>query len=742
MSKPILKQIDVTNASSYIEQLPHVIWDGKRCIAVYVRQSKEKASTKNAESRKIQIALIDIAWKLLHGDKPMPMTAEEALRTVEKTGNSEALPGIRIYDEKDGVSGQKRIDQRIKLEMLWQDLSNNLLLGIIIAREDRLARDKHGVIGATISEKCEEFNAFILVPGFNGKGTRYYDFTEYQSVINWRKKMEEAASYIQVHVKSMHDAQIEKSLRGGYDGRCLVPGYVVPFYLEQQDQKVVIYEPWAKKMQWVFQRWWELDCSLARLYKEICLLPHLFPDIPDDDEKKYLFKTPLKKVPSGYKPKNPETVRAWLCNVIYCGWWQIGEKSVIPNSHEAIIPKEEFDMGYALLTGHTLDGEPVERLRKQQISRGVPDALLWLRISSPDCTEVTTPYSNGHHCYYYTGRRHITEYRYHYVEVFAFPTQPLDQIVKDRLEDLIHADRNIADEVARYVENEREKKSDDLTSLEDQLKQVNKKIKKVLHRITLFDDDSNEEDFLDDTIITLNDDEEQDEDSPIRALKSTLAELKQDKIAIQKALELRSKKVDYQDLLEFCDKLEWIKAHFEELDIVELRKIIRTLTQKIEVRVVSMHWLQLSIHWIAPIAIRPDISLIWRSNGAAKKWTDEEIAIVKEHFPTCTNARDLVQLLPKRSWKNIRNLAHGVLHIQKNEHGHHDFPSTITWEDYMAANGDMGMIQEALSRSQYGGNKKDTVWYPFWLPAEPAEIGNEVSAYCPTNQDQATVFAS
>jgi hypothetical protein len=35
-----------------------------------------------------------------------------------------------------------------------------------------------------------------------------------------------------------------------------------------------------------------------------------------------------------------------------------------------------------------------------------------------------------------------------------------------------------------------------------------------------------------------------------------------------------------------------------------------------------------SIHWIAPIAIRPDIAQIWRGTGATKEWTDEEKAIL------------------------------------------------------------------------------------------------------------------
>jgi len=168
----VFKQISIQSSSSYIEQLPTIRKDG-RCIAVYIRQSEKKASAKHAESRKVQIELVAIAWKLVHGDDPMPMSAEEALQEVARTGNREVLPGIRIYDEKDGVSGQKRIDERVKLEQLWQDLSNNLILGIIVAREDRVARDKHGVIGATVSEKCDEYNVFILIPGLNGKGTRY-----------------------------------------------------------------------------------------------------------------------------------------------------------------------------------------------------------------------------------------------------------------------------------------------------------------------------------------------------------------------------------------------------------------------------------------------------------------------------------------------------------------------------------------------------------------------------------------
>src|SRR5437879_4819113 len=95
--------------NNYTGLLPEI--DKTRTTAVLVRQSKSGADTAMAESRETQLGLQDYS-KLLYGDKE---------------------PDVRLYDEGAGVSGQKRIDQRQKLDLLYQDMNKGIIGTIVIA---------------------------------------------------------------------------------------------------------------------------------------------------------------------------------------------------------------------------------------------------------------------------------------------------------------------------------------------------------------------------------------------------------------------------------------------------------------------------------------------------------------------------------------------------------------------------------------------------------------------------------
>src|SRR5579885_1678194 len=112
----ILRQSEYRPAT-ITDALPEI--DETRATAVLVRQSKTGADTTQAESRETQLGLQEYA-KLLYGDDE---------------------PDVRLYDEGAGVSGQKRIDQREKLDWLYQDMHKGFIGTIITTGESRLFRD-------------------------------------------------------------------------------------------------------------------------------------------------------------------------------------------------------------------------------------------------------------------------------------------------------------------------------------------------------------------------------------------------------------------------------------------------------------------------------------------------------------------------------------------------------------------------------------------------------------------------
>jgi hypothetical protein len=58
------------------------------------------------------------------------------------------------------------------------------------------------------------------------------------------------------------------------------------------------------------------------------------------------------------------------------------------------------------------------------------------------------------------------------------------------------------------------------------------------------------------------------------------------------------------------------KAKWPTLTLEEKQKLFRLLTKKVEVEPLSPHWLRLTIYWISPVKLRPDVTLIWRQIGA------------------------------------------------------------------------------------------------------------------------------
>src|SRR5947209_7391269 len=239
--------------SYYAGALPEI--DRKRATAVLVRQSKDGADTAQAESRETQLGLQDYG-KLLYGDEE---------------------PDVRLYDEGSGVSGQKRIDQREKLDLLYKDIRNGVIGTIVLAREDRLFRNKHMDQVGVFTKLAEEKKIKLIVPPISSVArydeTRVYDFTIYQDLRAFQEKMKEAYAYIEGPIKHAHQCKQNKADKGGYDGRGLPPGLVVKG--KKQNQSIVIYEPWAKEIRKLALRAQALDWDMGKLNKEVARMVFL-----------------------------------------------------------------------------------------------------------------------------------------------------------------------------------------------------------------------------------------------------------------------------------------------------------------------------------------------------------------------------------------------------------------------------------------------------------------------------------
>jgi len=79
---------------------------------------------------------------------------------------------------------------------------------------------------------------------------------------------EEAAKYLETMKLIMGGAKRAASDRGYYDGRWIMPGYIVD-RTDPLRKKYIIYKPHAFMVRWLFHRFFELDGNFPQLCREV-----------------------------------------------------------------------------------------------------------------------------------------------------------------------------------------------------------------------------------------------------------------------------------------------------------------------------------------------------------------------------------------------------------------------------------------------------------------------------------------
>ncbi len=682
--------------NNYTGALPEI--DKRRTTAVLVRQSNTGADTAYGESRETQLGLQDYS-RLLYGEDE---------------------PHVELYDEGAGVSGQKRIDERKELDRLYRDMSRGIIGALVMAREDRLFRNKHMDQVGVFTKLAEEKRIKVIVPPVSSTSTsektRVYDFTNYRDLVAFQDKMLEAYAYIEGHVKHMHQCQQNKADKGGYDGRGLPPGFAVKG--KKQEQVIIIYEPWAKEMRKLALRAQALDWDIGKLGREVAKKAFLFPEIPEEDKERHIFKPGMDLIPGvGYKPRKIKTIRDWFTNVMLIGWFQpdADKPDVIIDHHDAILDYVLFAEGYARLKGYTLEGEPapnhggITRIRKERETP--PDALFHSRLiatpPSPD-RKAFTSINEANGILIYIGHSPYPEGMGH-EKIFCIPVAPFDAIVIERLRALEKADRTIKDKVKTTLEQVYNQQSEDFVSIHEQLKGIAIQLQANAKKI------ANE-----------NDEELEKE---LRIKRTEL-------LAIQEDLERKKDKLGLIDSPEEIERLHQLLGNFDAVwptfDLDQRQRAFSLLINRIEAEVVSPHWLRLSIDWLDTICPRIDVAYVWKkSPSRGKKFSDEECDIIRRHYPTSSRL-EILKLLPERTWDAIKTQAI-LAHIQREAPASHALPQNVCYRDLVPKLdgnylfGDYQTTLDCIRKADGGTSRKASPLYPIWvLPADATGMASLV----------------
>jgi DNA invertase Pin-like site-specific DNA recombinase len=673
--------------NNYVGDLPEI--DKKRATAVLVRQSKDGADTAQAESRETQLGLQDYG-KLLYGDDE---------------------PDVRLYDEGSGVSGQKRIDQREVLDRLYQDINKGIVGTIVLAREDRLFRNKHMDQVGVFTRLAEEKKIKLIVPPISSAArydeTRVYDFTVYQDLRAFQDKMREAYAYIEGPIKHANQCKQNKADKGGYDGRGLPPGLVVKG--KKQNQSIIIYEPWAEEIRKLARRAQALDWDMGKLNKEVARKVFLFPEIPEEDRERYMFRTNLRHIPGvGYKPRGPQLLKRWLTNEMYIGWWMpdADKPDTIIDHHAAILDYNLFAEGYARIKGFTLEGESVEHYRGVTRIRNAretpPDALFHGRLlATPPALGRTTFTTVDEGCYV---ARSLQTTGILIDKLFRLSVVHFDSVVIERLKALENADNNMRDRVKAALEQVYDQQSEDFVSIHEQLKGLEVQL--------------------------LENAEKRLETSKKDPLYTKLQVQAEELMQTKEQLEVKKDRLGIIDSPEEIAKLHSLLGNFEAVwptfDLEQRQRAFSLLINRIEVEVVSPHWLRLSIDWLDAVCPRIDIAYLWKvSPSRGDTLSEEEEATLREYYPYATRL-EVLQRLPDRTWRALQRHA-SVNHIERPHSVREDVPLFACFKDFMPKLDGHYLFRDYETTLEYvkiacnNTARREAPLYALWLLSEKVE---------------------
>lgn len=593
--------------------------DKERYTAVLIRQSDHGADQDHAFSRESQLKLVQYAMRL-RGD----ITDE----------------WIRVYDEGAGVSGQKRIDQRKELNRLYNDIKRSIVgsdgikrnIGsLVIMHEDRLFRDEYHTNDTTFIQLLAEQDVLLFVRTDH----RRYDCAKSSDRNALLEKMIASRNYLDDHVYGrMNGNQEAKALQGLFDGRNLAMGYVVEKKAAKKEQIILAYEPWIPIIRWLFSRFKELD-SIAKLAYEIEAMPFLFPDPTAEDFLRYVFKINMTKFPGGFKPTSFASLVHILTNPTYIGCWIYKDTIVRWDNHPAIVDKELFMWVYQRITGHDLEGNPIEGLERRKFQANSAQTVLKKILTTP-CGSIYTTNPEQPTYMRLTLVQHSKEKgRMHRDKTFSIPASLIDDVFLERTKEIAIADQHLAQHIKVSIDELEEEHVEAIVSIDDQLANVKLEIQKTLA-------------FLHDEILSLTTEEKTKYNKALVGLRS------QEK-ALMEVKENTSQTTLKEDLQELADVLSDIPGKLDGCTMERKQKLARLITESVVIEEISVHWLRFTVFWRGPLAIRPDVCLIWCQRGRrhVEQWSAEEDEYIKTNY-AIGDKWTILERFPDKTWNMIR----------------------------------------------------------------------------------------
>ncbi len=295
---------------------------------------------------------------------------------VEHFRNTGCTGHIEVIADDEALSGTLAIHARPGMTRMMKLIEDGKVGWIGAVAVNRFTRDKWLITPGVLMKTCHDHNVWIATLRMN------FNFKDDYCQRVFMLEAEEAARHLEWMKLVLGGGLRTASSHGYYDGRWIVPGYIVD-RTDPLRKKYIVYEPHARVVRWLFKRFLQLEGDLPALCREVQKMPYLFPKFESwvepinvsgfSLERHNKNEQPSKTLEGYYKPRKYGLISI-LTNPVYIGWWLPLDGGVIENNHEAVIEDGLFTYAHKQLSTHDFNGERQKPARV--IRYGKVEALL------------------------------------------------------------------------------------------------------------------------------------------------------------------------------------------------------------------------------------------------------------------------------------------------------------------------------------------------------------------------------
>jgi hypothetical protein len=549
---------------------------------------------------------------------------------IEHFRNMGCTCHIEVIADDEALSGTLAIHARPGMTRMIKLIESGRVGWVGAVAVNRFTRDKWLITPGVLMKTCHDHDVWIATLRMN------FNFKDDYCQRVFMLEAEEAARHLEWMKLVLGGGLRTASSNGYYDGRWIVPGYIVD-RTDPLRKKYIIYEPHTRVVKWLFKRFLQLDGDLPALCREVQNMPYLFPKFESWVDSTTISKFSLErhrkeeqpcKTPEGHYKPTKYGIKSILTNPVYIGWWLPLEGGVIENNHDAIIEEGLFTYAHKRLSTYGLDGE---RQKPQRVVRyGKVDALVKKVIKDETGQSIYASPNRGglYRCNEYDG--YIVKHR------FMAPVSLIDGIFLEKFLERLQSNWKPGyEDWMQKLQLRREGKQSYKQELRRQIKEAQRQRQETL-------------DILDDPDIPKTKQMKIDYGNKIAGLETRIEEWQQE-------LERPdTEEEDEEAIYEIDQIIPEIVAEWRNFPFHRRMRFVNALVKDIILSRPAPGWLSMEIRWK-----RPDWeidSCFFRCTSNREVWTAGEDEIVSTLYPT-EKARSILEALPDKTWSAIEHRA-------------------------------------------------------------------------------------